>query len=419
MTMKKVIRLVVISMILFAMVTPVWAQGQTEQGNPEEFVLGFMSSLSGSFAAVAETQQKGVELAVAQVNENGGLDMPWGKVPVRIISKDDEAKLDVGVRRYRELRDAGIDGIVGTIWNPMAGAINEEAKMDPIPYIASCVPAMDTFVKGNPAKGTFSVAFTPWSIGYLAGSSAVKNLGAETFYYVERSDSWGATILQGLRAALEEHGGEIIGIAQYPNGNTDFSSAINEAKSMKPDVFLASQFAGDAIALFKQAYDMGLTDVTIPFNAFITNVVAKGIPSAARSKIYGLSYYYYGMEGFEDQELVEKAKKFTADHEAMFNEPPDAYGAIAYNATQMMLAAVEEAGTFDVDAVSEVLAGKTFDTIKGESTFREDHELVGDYLAFMVKGKSAQESTGEWDVFTVEGYFGGEAALPPLEMLGY
>jgi branched-chain amino acid transport system substrate-binding protein len=188
---------------------------------------------------------------------------------------------------------------------------------------------------------------------------------------------------------------------------------------MKPDVFLASQFAGDAIALFKQAYDMGLTDVTIPFNAFITNVVARGIPSEARSKIYGLSYYYYGMEGFEDQELVEKAKKFTADHEAMFNEPPDAYGAIAYNAAQMMLAAVEEAGTFDVEAVSEVLANNTFDTIKGEGYFRENHELVGDYLAFMVKGKSDAQASGEWDVFTVEGYFGGEAALPPLEMLGY
>lgn len=419
MKMKQMVRVAVIGLAMLAMLSPVWAGAQAEQKNPEEFVLGFMSSLSGSFAAVAETQQKSAELAVAQVNAAGGLDMPWGKVPVRMISKDDEAKLDVGVRRYRELRDAGINGIVGTVWNPMAGAINEEAKMDPIPYIAACVPAIDTFMKGNPATGTFSVAFTPWSIGYLAGSVAVQKLGAKTFYYVERSDSWGATILMGLEAALKEHGGKIIGKAKYPKGNIDFSSAINEAKSLKPDVFLASQFAGDAIALFKQAYDMGLTEVTIPFNAFITNVVAQGIPSAARAKMYGLSYYYFDLEGFEDEELVAQAAQYTVDHMQMFNEPPDAYGAIAYNATRIMFEAVEKAGTFDVDAVSKVLASETFNTVKGASKFREDHQLVGEYLAFLVKGKSAAESANKWDVFSVEGYFGGEAALPSLEMLGY
>jgi ABC-type branched-subunit amino acid transport system substrate-binding protein len=103
----------------------------------------------------------------------------------------------------------------------------------------------------------------------------------------------------------------------------------------------------------------------------------------------------------------------------MFNEPPDAYGTIAYMATRIMLQAVEEAGTFDVEKVSEVLGNTTFDTVKGESTFREDHELVGKYLAFVVKGKDPANAEDEWDVFDVQGYFGGEEALPPLEMLGY
>ena len=72
--------------------------------NPKEFKLGFITSLSGTFAAVAETQKKGVLLAVDQINARGGLTMPWGKVKVEVITKDDEAKLDVGVRRFREHR---------------------------------------------------------------------------------------------------------------------------------------------------------------------------------------------------------------------------------------------------------------------------------------------------------------------------
>lgn len=82
-----------------------------------------------------------------------------------------------------------------------------------------------------------------------------------------------------------------------------------------------------------------------------------------------------------------------------------------------MLDAVERAGTFDVAAVSKVLATQEFSTLKGLARFREDHELVNDYLAFMVSGKASGSS--EWDLFKVEGSYGGDKALPSLSILGY
>jgi len=54
--------------------------GDSSGKGAKEFKLGFITSLSGTFAAVGETQRKGVELAVEQVNAKGGLEMPWGKV---------------------------------------------------------------------------------------------------------------------------------------------------------------------------------------------------------------------------------------------------------------------------------------------------------------------------------------------------
>lgn len=67
------------------------------EDQPKVFKYGFMTSLSGTFAAVAETQRQGALLVVEQINARGGLDMPWGKVKIETIVKDDEAKLDVGV----------------------------------------------------------------------------------------------------------------------------------------------------------------------------------------------------------------------------------------------------------------------------------------------------------------------------------
>jgi branched-chain amino acid transport system substrate-binding protein len=404
-------------------ITIVFALGLVFQAgaapNPTEFKLGFMTSLSGAFAVLAETQRKGTLLAVAEINERGGLKMPWGKVPVRLMIKDDEAKLDVGIRRYRELVEAGIHGFTGSCWNPMAAALNEESKLKPMPMISACVPAIDSFKKGNPAPGSFSVAFTPWSIGYIAGQSVVQGLGAKRIFFLSRSDSWGNTIYDGLKAALAKVGGEVIGFAEYPLGNTDFSSAINRGMALKPDVFVAVQTGADAIALYKQAYDMGLMNVTTVFNSWTMNYVAVTIPRTSLAKIPSITFHYYDLEGgVADKELVEKTKKYTEAHKKMFNgEPPDAYTTLAYMAATIMFEAVEKAGSFDVAKVSKVLATEKFQTLKGESYFREDHQLVNQYLAYLVSGKAV--GSNPWDLYKVEKYFGGEDALPPLKMLGY
>lgn len=390
------------------------------EDQPKVFKYGFMSALSGTFAAVAETQRQGALLAVEQINARGGLDMPWGKVKIETIVKDDEAKLDVGVRRFRELVDAGINGLAGTCWNPMAAALNEETKITPIPYLAACVPALDSFRKGNPAPGTFSVAFTPWSVGYLTGAVAIDKLEKKKIFHVSRADSWGSTIYEGLKAAVEDFGGEIVERHEFPQGTVDYTSAINRALEVKPDIFIADQFGGDAIAVFKQAYDMGLYNVTTMFNTWITNVVAKGLPGPALENLYALEYFYYDMEGFEDEEVVKKTKEYTDAYMEMWNEPPDAYATISYIATELLFHAVEKAGSFDAEEIGKVLKeSKDLTSVKGDVYFREDHQMVGKYLAYFVKGKAPAEKKNEWDLFTVEGYFGGEQALPSLESLGY
>ena len=108
--------------------------------NPKVFKLGFISSLSGTFAAVAETQKKGALLAVDEINAKGGLNMPWGKVPVEVIVKDDEAKLDVGVRRFRELISEGGNGVTGITWNPMAPPSMKSASLPPFPSSRPLLP---------------------------------------------------------------------------------------------------------------------------------------------------------------------------------------------------------------------------------------------------------------------------------------
>ncbi|HXZ45001.1 MAG TPA: ABC transporter substrate-binding protein, partial [archaeon] len=69
--------------------------GSAAAAGPDKMKVGILLPLTGTFAAVAETQRDGALLAIDVINKKGGLNMPWGKVTVEGIVADDEAKLDV------------------------------------------------------------------------------------------------------------------------------------------------------------------------------------------------------------------------------------------------------------------------------------------------------------------------------------
>jgi len=411
-------RLFIFAMIFMAFVMFTTNTALAKEKQPKVFKLGFITGLSGALAHAAETQRKAVELLVEQVNAKGGLNMPWGKIKIELLVKDDEMKLDVGVRRFRELVEAGVHGVSGSIYNPMSAALNEECKISGMPYIPGCVPAVDSFRKGNPAVATYSVAFTPWSIGWLMGDALIKGMGKKTIFWQGRPDSWGHTMLQGLKDACKEFGGKVVGAEELPKGAPDYSAVINKALASKADVFATNMFGGDAVACIKTAYDMGLHKQSMLFNCWTTYEVAMGIPEAAAAELNALTFYYYDMDEF-NKDLAARGKALREDHMKKYGFPPDAYAVLAYTAVDVLLQAVEKAGSVDYKKIGEVLATATFDTVKGPSKFRIDHQLTGDYLAFLVKGKKASERKDKYDVFKVLGAYGGDMALPPLKSLGY
>ena len=399
----------------------VFGYGSGMAANPSKIKVGILLPLTGTFAAVAETQKEGALLAVDVVNKKGGLAMPWGKVKVEGIVADDEAKQDVGVRRYRYMVSEGVKGVGGQTWAPLAFAINSLVSKEPMPYFPVCVLAKEGFVKGKLAPSTFAAAFSPWTVGYMAGSAAVKTLGKKRIFFLARADSWGWDIRDGVYAAAKEYGAEIVGYDEVSLGTGDFTTILQKVRAAKPDVFISAQFAADAVALLKQVQQMGLNKEMTIFNAFITNVVAKGLPPEALDGVYSMHYFYHDLSGFEDKAVVKSAKAFTDLYRAKYNKPPDAYATIAYVAYTEMFRGFEAAKSFDPIKVSAALMANKgeFTSVKGPAKWREDHAAVYKYAAFLVKGKGPGEQKSEWDLFTVIGYQGGESVMPALKSLGY
>jgi branched-chain amino acid transport system substrate-binding protein len=390
-------------------------------GEPDKIKVGILLPLTGTFAAVAETQKQGALLAVDVVNKRGGLNMPWGKVTVEGVVDDDEAKLDVGVRRYRYMVSEGVKGVGGQTWAPLAYAINAMVSKEPMPYFPVCVMAKEGFQKGKLADSTFATAFSPWTVGYMAGKSAIKSLGKKRIYFLARADSWGWDMRDGVYAAAKEYGAEIAGYDEVSLGTADFTTVLEKVRAAKPDVFIAAQFGADAVALLKQVHQMGLGKDMAIFNAFITNVVAKGVPAEALQGVYAMHYFYHDLGALEDKAVAASAREFTELFRAKYGTPPDAYATVAYIAYMEMFRGFESAKSFDPQKVSAAVmaGGGEFATVKGPAKWREDHAATYKYAAFLVRGKGPGEQKDEWDLFTVLGSLGGEEVMPTLKSLGY
>ena len=414
--MKKLVVLLV-AFVLFS----VLGAGNTQAANPDKIKVGILLPLTGTFAAVAETQRDGALLAIDVINKRGGLNMPWGKVTVEGVVADDEAKQDVGVRRYRYMVSEGVRGVGGQTWAPLAYAINAMVQKEPMPYFPVCVMAKEAFMQGKLADSTFATAYSPWTVGYMAGSAATKTLGKKRVFFLARADSWGWDIRDGVYAAAKEAGAEIVGYDEVSLGTADFTTILQKVRAAKPDVFIAAQFAGDAVALLKQVNQMGLNKEMTIFNAFITNVVAKGIPPQALEGVYAMHYFYYDLSEFEDKEIAKSAKEFADLYQAKYKIPPDAYATIAYTAYMEMFRGFEAAKSLEPKAVSAALMANKgeFPSVKGPARWREDHSAVYKYAAFLVRGKGPTEQKDPWDLFKVVGYQGGDSVMPILKSLGY
>jgi branched-chain amino acid transport system substrate-binding protein len=414
--MKK--SLILLSILVFCIV---FGSSNTPAANPTKIKVGILLPLTGTFAAVAQTQRDGALLAVDVINKKGGLNMPWGKVKVEGVVYDDEAKLDVGVRRYRYMVDEGVKGVGGQTWAPLAFAINALVQKDPMPYFPVCVMAKEGFLKGKLADSTFATAYSPWTVGYMNGSAAIKVLGKKRIFFLARADSWGWDIRDGVYAAAKEMGAQIVGYDEVSLGTGDFTTILQKVRAAKPDVFIAAQFAADAVALLKQCYEMGLNKEMTIFNSFITNVVAKGIPPQALEGVYSIHYFYYDLADFADKGVAKTAKEFTELYRAKYNAPPDSYATIAYTAYMEMFRGFEAGKSFEPKKVSAALMANNgaFATVKGPASWRQDHAAVYKYAGFLVRGKGAQERKNEWDLFKVVGTQGGDSVMPTLKSLGY
>lgn len=331
-----------------------------EMTKPETIKIGGMAPLTGALAIYGVTTTNGAELAVKEINENGGI---LGK-KIEYIMLDTKGDSTEAVMAYNKLVDEKVAGIIGEITSKPTLAVAEVAVQDNMPLITPTGTQVDITEAG---PNVFRVCFTNPYQGKVLAITSKERLGADTVaVMLNNSSDYSDGITKAFIEESEKLGMKVMGVEGYSDGDKDFRPQLTKLAAMNPDVVLIPEYYEQAALIATQAREVGVKSIFVGSDGW--DGIAKTLDKSSYSAIE--NSYFTNHFSMEDQS--EKIQNFLKDYRETYKEDPSAFSALGYDAIYMMKSAIEKAGTTDKQKVIDALKGIEYDGITGYLTF-DDH----------------------------------------------
>ena len=383
--------------------------------------VGVLFSITGKGSSVAKVQLDGVNLAIKQVNDKGGLMMKGKRVKVEPVVRDDETKPDVGVRRIREFVDGGVPVIVGGTFAHVSTAINEQIRPGQALFMAGNGIQEKVFRKENKAPYYISSLGAVDGIGRMCADYVAKTFKPKHVMLFLPDYAYGRGAASGAHKVFSTKYPNIkVSETWSPVGTPDFTSYIIKIRDAKPDVVMMGHWGNDAINALKQVYELGLRkDSKIFFNCIIL-AFAVGIPPEALEEVTMAWWWYHNLAGIKDRKTMRAVDELTEVWKKEYGEPPDPFAVYAYVGMQETLRGIELSNSLEPKKVYEALMNSPkFMSVKGPATWRIDGRPEYKFAMWMVDGKLAGQKRDKWDIGKVVGVYTGEELCLSLKEMGW
>ncbi len=324
----------------------------------ETIKIGFVLSFTGPLAPLSEGIKQGFELFLEE--HNGKL----GGKNVELKFEDDEGNPQVALRKYRQLvHSEKVDFLVGPTNSSIALALRDEVNKDKIPMIIPNAAA-DDLNWSKKSDYVYRVSWSNWQNGHSLAEYVVKNIGKNAV--IMGSDfPAGIEVLRSFKAAYEEAGGKVLKELHPKLGTNDFSTYLQEASSLKPDV-IYSFFAGsDGIRYIQQYKEFGLKD-KIPMSGTLEfGDLLMTEPTGDGSEGYLAGTVY---SPWLENDLN---KKFVEGYEKKYGKLPNTFSVNGYDSATVLDKALTAAGGVEAEKVIKELQGISYDSPRGPITIDE------------------------------------------------
>ena len=350
--------------------------------------VGLLTDMNGVYSAISGAGSlKAAEMAAddfMKANKDFA-----GKVTV--VAVDHQNKADIASSKASEMYDRmDVDAIFDTVNSACALATAGIAQQKKKVFIDTGAGTSElTNEKCN--KYTFHYAYDNYMLANGTGTTITKQ-GGKTWYMIYPNYAFGQNLERQMRAAVEKNGGKLVAPSEAtPFPNTDFSSYLLKAQSLKPQVFGTMQAGADLVNVVKQYNEFGLKKQNIGLAIgllFESDVAALG-QDAYHGAIATVPWFW---------NLDEKATQWSRKFEKAFGKKPTFDQAAVYSAVTQYLEAVKRAKTDDADKVVAQLEGHKFnDFFAHDGEIRkQDHRGILDVYQVQVKPKSEAKEDGDY-----------------------
>ncbi|MEI9950451.1 MAG: urea ABC transporter substrate-binding protein [Pseudomonadota bacterium] len=306
----------------------------------DSVTVGILHSTTGTMAISETGSVQAEKLAIAQINALGGI---LGR-QIKVIQEDGASDWPTFAEKARKLLVNDKVAAVMGCWT----SASRKAVL-PVFEKENGLLYYPTFYEGlEQSKNVFYTGQEATQQILASLDWVNKEKGAKSFYLIGSDYIWPRTSMKIARKHIENVlKGTVVGEEFAPLGNTQFGSIINKIKLKKPDVIFAAVVGGSNVAWFKQLNAAGVTAANQTLLTIsVTEDEVLGIGGENLTGFFSSMKYFQSLDNPNNKSFVEAFKKMWGD-KSVIGDVTQA----GYLGPWIWKAAVEKAGSFDVDKV--------------------------------------------------------------------
>jgi branched-chain amino acid transport system substrate-binding protein len=321
--------------------SPLAAHAELKPGTV--YKIGWASDKSNYLSFVDEPLAKGMEVAIGEINNAGGI---AGKVKIELDRRDMKSDPMLGATVVQELIAAGANFIVTTCDTDVSLPGAQMAAKASLPVVSSC--GADAAGPGQVPDG-FGFLNVPGTLtqGAMLAEYAAKKGYKKAFTLKSKSEGYTHTLATAFEERFRELGGETVGQAYFTIGDSSYRVTATKMVNSDADVIMTNTFPPDTTAFLKDLERLGNTKPILMVDGNDTPVIF----DAGKQLTLSTMATYGG-----NRTPGSAFERFEKEYRAKFgNDPESLQTALGYDLIMSIAAAVTAADSFDGIAVRDAL----------------------------------------------------------------
>ncbi len=309
------------------------------------FKIGAQGPLTGGAAAYGIAVNNGAQIAVDEINAAGGIN----GVKIEFKMEDDEHDAEKAINAYNNLKDWGMQIMVGAVTSAPCIAIEAEASNDnlflitPSGTAVECISGSNAFrlCFSDPAQGTKSAEY----IGQ-------NDVASKIAIIYDSSDPYSSGICESFKAEAANQGLEIVASEAFTaDSKTDFKVQLQKAKDNGAELLFLPIYYQEASLILQQANDIGFEPKIFGCDG-LDGIL--GVENFDVSLAEGVML----LTPFAADATDEATQKFVKAYAEKYDGAiPMQFAADAYDAIYAVKAAIEKSGVTADMSVSDICDG--------------------------------------------------------------